>query len=240
MKSKKAIVLLLAMAMFAAACGSDSSSGASGASDTASGGSGGGGVIDVDTIVNVDTAACEEAPTGDPIRVGMAMDFSDVVGFVDIPGSMFVPYLAELVNCNGGVNGQPVEVRVAEVGDDAALAAQDLLDWGANFLIGPPFADFALPILQTTEGQVPMFVAASTEPTLADAANNSYLVTFDDFGMSEAAAQWALDQGIDRAIMFTEGEGIPYTGVNPDAFACLLYTSPSPRDATLSRMPSSA
>ena len=26
----------------------------------------------------------------------------------------------------------------------------------------------------------------------------------------------------------------------PDVWACLLYTSPSPRDATLSRMPSSA
>ena len=26
----------------------------------------------------------------------------------------------------------------------------------------------------------------------------------------------------------------------PERFACLLYTSPSPRDATLSRMPSSA
>ena len=27
---------------------------------------------------------------------------------------------------------------------------------------------------------------------------------------------------------------------SPDPYACLLYTSPSPRDATLSRMPSSA
>ena len=72
----------------------------------------------------------------------------------------------------------------------------ELLDWGAHFLIGPPFADFALPILQTTEGNVPLFVAASTEPTLADAAINSFLVTFDDFGMSEAAAQWAIDEGI--------------------------------------------
>ena len=43
-------------------------------------------------------------------------------------------------------------------------------------------------------------------------------MTFDDFGMSEAAAQWAIDEGITRAIVFTEGEGIPYTGVNPDAF----------------------
>ena len=149
----------------------------------------------------------------------MAMDFSDVVGFVDIPGSNLVPYVAELINCSGGIDGSPVEVRVAEVGDDAGLAAQELLDWGAQFIIGPPFADFALPILQVTGGQVPLFVAASTEPTLADASINSYLVTFDDFGMSGAAAQWALDQGITRAIVFTEGEGIPYTGVNPDAFA---------------------
>ena len=30
------------------------------------------------------------------------------------------------------------------------------------------------------------------------------------------------------------------TGAEVEADACLLYTSPSPRDATLSRMPSSA
>ena len=38
-------------------------------------------------------------------------------------------------------------------------------------------------------------------------------------------------------------EGKPYAGQEKDvdaAYACLLYTSPSPRDATLSRMPSSA
>ncbi len=175
--------------------------------------------IDISHILSADLSNCEAAPTGEPIRVGMAMDFSDVVGFVDIPGSQLVPYVAELVNCRGGFNGSPVEVRVAEVGDDAALATQELLDFGAHFLIGPPFADFALPILQATGGQVPLFVAASTEPTLADASINSYLVTFDDHQMSGAAAQWALDQGITRAIVFTEGEGIPYTGVNPDAFA---------------------
>lgn len=175
--------------------------------------------LDIDAILAADLANCAEAPTGEPIKVGMAMDFSEVVGFVDIPGSNLVPFVAELANCAGGINGSPVEVRVAEVGDDAALAAQELLDWGAHFLIGPPFADFALPILQTTGGKVPMFVAASTEPTLADADNNSYLVTFDDNQMGAAAAQWAWDEGITRAILFTEGAGIPYTGVNPDAFA---------------------
>ncbi|MEM9562636.1 MAG: ABC transporter substrate-binding protein [Actinomycetota bacterium] len=174
--------------------------------------------LDIDAILSADLGNCAEAPTGDPIQVGMAMDFSDVVGFVDIPGSNLVPFVAEKANCAGGIDGRPVEVRVAEVGDDAALATQELLDWGAHFLIGPPFADFALPILQTTQGQVPLFVAASTEPTLADSSINSYLVSFDDNQMSAAAAQWALDEGITRAIVFTEGEGVPYSGVNPDAF----------------------
>ncbi len=212
MRLRFAIALLAVFALVAAACGdSDSDTDESGGSD-------GGGVLDIDAILGADLDNCAEAPSGDAIKVGMAMDFSDVVGFVDIPGSNLVPYIAELANCSGGIGGRPIEVRVSEVGDDAALATQELLDWGAHFLIGPPFADFALPILQTTEGKVPLFVAASTEPTLADASINSYLVSFDDNLMAAAAAQWAWGEGITRAIVFTEGEGVPYTGVNPDAF----------------------
>lgn len=221
MKLTRLLAMLFAFTLVAAACGSDGDTDVSAESDDGGGEAAAatGEGLDIDAILAADLANCAEAPTGDPIRVGMAMDFSEVVGFVDIPGSNLVPWVAEKANCAGGVNGSPVEVRVAEVGDDAALAAQELLDWGAHFIIGPPFADFALPILQTTGGEVPVFVAASTEPTLADASINSYLVTFDDNQMSAAVAQWALDEGITRAIIFTEGEGVPYTGVNPDAFA---------------------
>ena len=53
-------------------------------------------------------------------------------------------------------------------------------------------------------------------------------------------------------LLFTPGEGFRYSTygftllsaaiqeVSQQPFFCLLYTSPSPRDATLSRMPSSA
>ena len=176
--------------------------------------------VDIRAALNADLDNCAPAPTGDPIRVGMAMDFSDVVGFVDIPGSKLVPHFANLINCTGGVDGSPVEVRVEDVGGDATtagVAAEQLLDWGAHFLIGPPFADFTLPILQATDGQVPVFVAASTEPTLSDIENNSFLVSFDDRGQSSAAAEWALDQGITRAFVFTQPG--PYTGYNPDVFS---------------------
>ncbi|MGA9279633.1 ABC transporter substrate-binding protein [Ilumatobacter sp.] len=191
-----------------------------GGGDEASAPSSGDAAVDIDAMLAADLDNCEEAPTGDPIKVGMAMDFSEVVGFVDIPGSQLVPYAASLINCIGGMNGAPVEVRVEDVGGDATtagVAAETLLDWGAQVLIGPPFADFALPILQATGGEVPLFVAASTEPTLADVEKNSYLVSFDDNGQATAAAEYALDQGITRAFVFTQPG--PYTGLNPDVFS---------------------
>ena len=54
-----------------------------------------------------------------------------------------------------------------------------------------------------------------------------------DMGEEVLVIQWGmtLEDGT--------GEGLP-ASVVVHAFRCLLYTSPSPRDATLSRMPSSA
>ena len=49
--------------------------------------------LDVDAVLAADLSDCAAAPSGDPIRVGMAMDFSDVVGFVDIPGSVSYTHL---------------------------------------------------------------------------------------------------------------------------------------------------
>jgi len=53
------------------------------------------------------------------------------------------------------------------------------------------------------------------------------------------------DDPVDEAFTFSPGgEGDPVVMVEDEvvtvSFTCLLYTSPSPRDATLSRMPSSA
>ena len=176
--------------------------------------------IDLDAVLAADLANCEAAPTGDPIVVGMAMDFGEFGGFADIPGSEAVAYLAELINCTGGVDGSPVETQIRDIQGDpqvTAQATQELLDAGAHFLIGPPFADFGQPVLQVTGGQVPVFFAASTEPSLPDVSVNSFLVTFDDTKQATAAAEYALEQGFTRAITFSSPG--PYFGYNPETFA---------------------
>ena len=105
--------------------------------------------------------------------------------------------------------------------------------------------------------------ANSIEDTIPPTANFSTASTLDDFrtikftNLSFEAINYAWDFGTgtsdEKDPTFTfPGEGIfPVTltasdgrGVSDmitiDVNVCLLYTSPSPRDATLSRMPSSA
>jgi branched-chain amino acid transport system substrate-binding protein len=233
MTSKRLAALLAGIALIAASCGGSSSDGGSAttaagdtgttaAGDTATtagGGSASGPAVDLDAVLAVDMANCAPAPTGEPIKVGMAMDFSEVSGFADIPGSEAAQFMAEMINCAGGVDGSPVETQVQDIQGDpevTARATQDLLDFGSHFLIGPPFADFGQPVLQVTGGKVPVFFAASTEPSLPDVAANSFLVSFDDTRQATAAAQFALDRGFTRAITFSSPG--PYFGYNPEIF----------------------
>lgn len=237
---KRAVTVLCAASLVLAACGGDDddsgdagtsatadtatasadtgSATASGSADTGSAPAGSA-PIDIDAVLATDLNACAPEPTGDPIKVGMALDYSEVSGFADIPGGKAASYFAELINCAGGVNGSPVEVQVKDVQGDpttATTVTQELIDGGSHFLIGPPFADFGQPILQVTGGKVPVFFAASTEPSLPDAGALSFLVTFDDTMQATAAAEWALDNGFTKAITFSSPG--PYFGYNPEVF----------------------
>lgn len=238
---KRTVTVLCAASLVLAACGGDDEESsaaeeptatASEPAETASeptatasepadtgGAASGSAPVDIDAVLATDLAACAEAPTGEPIKVGMALDYSEVSGFADIPGGKAAAYFAELINCAGGVNGSPVEVQVKDVQGDpttATTVTQELIDGGAHFLIGPPFADFGQPILQVAGGNVAVFFAASTEPTLSNADALSFLVTFDDTMQATAAAGWALDNGFTRAITFSSPG--PYFGYNPEIF----------------------
>ena len=55
--------------------------------------------------------------------------------------------------------------------------------------------------------------------------------------------KWTIDfqEHLENSVMFTNVTGGEWKNIrNPRTDACLLYTSPSPRDRTRSRMPSSA
>ena len=101
--------------------------------------------------------------------------------------------------------------------DVTQRAAQDLLDQGVDAILGPPFSDFGLPLLQVVNGQVPVLFVASTEPVLPDAELNSFLVPFDDPAQATAAAEFSLGEGWETAVTFSSADA-PYFEQNPATF----------------------
>jgi branched-chain amino acid transport system substrate-binding protein len=216
MRAKLGIGLLIVFTLLAAACGDDSDSGdGGGTSDDGEVLAG----LDVDAILASDGTDCEE-PSGDPLLIGYAADFSELGGYADGPGADAAQFMADRINCAGGVDGTPVEVTVQDIQGDPDVtqrAAQDLLDQGVHAILGPPFSDFGLPLLQVVNGQVPVLFVASTEPVLPDAELNSFLVPFDDPAQATAAAEFSRREGWETAVTFSSADA-PYFEQNPATF----------------------
>lgn len=220
MDERRWLVALIALVVLAAACGNGVDEAEEAVDDeVAPGIAPGSANLDLQAFLAVDLNACEPEPTGEPLRIGYAADLSEVGGFVDVPGSEAAQFMADLINCAGGVNGHPVEVTVQDIQGDPEItqrAAQDLLGAGVHGILGPPFADFGLPLLQVTNAEIPVLFVSSTEPILPDTDQLSFLVTFDDTVQATAAAQFAVEQGFETAVTFSSPG--PYFGYNPEVF----------------------
>ncbi|HLT97821.1 MAG TPA: ABC transporter substrate-binding protein [Acidimicrobiia bacterium] len=217
-KIRTSTATLAVLALVLTACGGDA-----GTDTTATSGGGNGGTagaeLDVDAILASAGGDCEE-PTGDPLHIGYAADLSEVGGYADAPGSEAARFMAELINCAGGVGGVPVQVTVQDIQGNPEVtqrAAQDLLEAGVHAILGPPFSDFGLPLLTAVNQQVPVIFVASTEEVLSDASIGAFLTAFDDKAQATAAAQFALDQGWETAVTFSSPDA-PYFEQNPRLF----------------------
>jgi len=97
------------------------------------------------------------------------------------------------------------------------------------------------------------FTFSASTSTLGDVALSenvelsSLNLRYEDYRLRDAAGEARVlasiaERGIEEPLegVDTPGERFLLDGFKRRRSACLLYTSPSPRDATLSRMPSSA
>ena len=137
--------------------------------------------------------------------------------------------------------GYEVEILYSQ-GDSARERqnVEDLITQGIQVLIITPHDGTAAAAAAEAARAADVKVI-SYDRLIRDPAAVDYYVTFDSIAVGAQQAQFLVDNA--------EGEGNPlylYAGAATDNNAfiffegCLLYTSPSPRDRTRSRMPSSA
>jgi branched-chain amino acid transport system substrate-binding protein len=176
--------------------------------------------LDVDAILANAGGDCQQ-PEGDPLIIGYAPDFSELGGFADIPASEAAGFMVDLINCAGGLDGTPIQYIVQPAdGLDLELtlrSAQDLVDAGAHVVLGPPFSDVGLPLLNVLGGQIPAIHVGSTEAIMADPSIYSFLMSFTDQVQGSAAGEWAFDNGYTTAVTLSSSDA-PYFEENPRAF----------------------
>ena len=133
--------------------------------------------------------------------------------------------------------------------DLALQGGVDLVQLREKGLTGGPLLELACGLRRVTEGRALLFVNERVDVAAACGADG---VQLGEEGLSVQAARRVAGPGmlVGRSVHTVEG-AVTAAGEGADllllgavfatpSHACLLYTSPSPRDGLLSRMPSSA
>ena len=107
------------------------------------------------------------------------------------------------------------------------------IDGGADIILGPPFSNFGLPMVEEANGEVPLLFVTSTELVLSDPARGSFLTSFNDNVQASAAAQFALEQGFTTAVTMSSTD-IPYLNVTTGAFTEVFEAGSGSVEADLS------
>ena len=168
------------------------------------------------------TSAPSDCTLDEPLKIGYAADF-DLGGIGDVPASSAAQFVIDQVNAAGGVGGKPVEYEIKQISQTppdyaaAQRAVQELIDGGADILLGPPFSDYGAPLLEVTKGELPVLFVTSTEVTLSDPAQGAFLVSFNDRVQASAAAEFAGKQGYQTAVTMSSSD-IPYLNITTSAF----------------------
>jgi branched-chain amino acid transport system substrate-binding protein len=170
----------------------------------------------------VAAAASSDCALEEPLKIGFAADFN-LGGISDKPASAAAKFIIDGVNKAGGVGGKPVEYEIKQISADPAdypaaqRGVQELIDGGADIILGPPFSDYGNPLLEVTKGEKPVLFVGSTETVLPDPSRGAFLVSFNDKVQGSAAAEFALKKGFKTAVTISSNE-IPYTNIPQAAF----------------------
>jgi branched-chain amino acid transport system substrate-binding protein len=216
MKSTRLLAAAAAAALTLAACGSSSddaaeTTAAAAAETTAAA-----------AETTVAAAASSDCALEEPLKIGFAADFN-LGGISDKPASAAAKFIIDGVNKAGGVGGKPVEYEIKQISADPAdypaaqRGVQELIDGGADIILGPPFSDYGNPLLEVTKGEKPVLFVGSTETVLPDPSRGAFLVSFNDKVQGSAAAEFALKKGFKTAVTISSNE-IPYTNIPQAAF----------------------
>ncbi|MDB3861096.1 ABC transporter substrate-binding protein [Paracoccaceae bacterium] len=156
--------------------------------------------------------------SADTIKIGLGIPMTgDYAPYSEWQGARC---MAEMINAKGGVNGMQIEVLTQDSGADTQTAislAQKFLDEGVVMLGTIPFSDTMIPVAQIAQPYgVSIFQPQSTQVEMhAGIVNNFFTGVSPDPFTATAAANYALEQGVQNVVLMTSDEGGSWSARTP-------------------------
>lgn len=161
------------------------------------------------------------AAAEDQLVIGYAAAVTGGLAPYDSPDG--VTCRVEQINEAGGILGKPIKLIIRDTKSDAVTASnvgQELLDLGANVILGPPTDDGLIPIAQLAlPKSIPVLSVGATQPAFPIASpENGYLVPFGDNASAAGAAEVAYAAGHRKAVLLIANDVGAYSAITPEYF----------------------
>ena len=136
------------------------------------------------------------------------------------------------------IQGTANEVEVAESSGTVTVGLPDNVTISGNLTVSGTTTTVSSSTLNVADPLINL----ATNNNSSDAVDIGFYGLYDTSGSQDLYAGLFRDAGDGKFKLFKDNQAAPTTTVNTSGtgYACLLYTSPSPRDKRQSRMPSSA
>lgn len=187
----RSLALLLVLLLLAAACG---------------GGNGEPAETDAPGDSPAETEdGTEGEASGEPIKVGVLMDLSQVYSFIGNPSLAGVEAAVDAINRDGGIDGRPIELVVNDDRTDpenARALYEEMANQGVVAVVGPNASATMVPLApKVQEVEVPSLSLAAVSDLHRPARPYLYATGLHVFDSALIDAKWIADQGVDSPVV---------------------------------------
>ncbi|GAB1409825.1 ABC transporter substrate-binding protein [Desulfovibrionales bacterium] len=158
----------------------------------------------------------------DTIKLGCFFDLSGRASFIGTPSKLVAEMLVEKINAEGGINGQQIELLIADTEGDPAKAATIATKFihkdKVVALIGPTLTDTGMSVKKIVEsGKIPIAMTVGGDPVIMGGKFGSYNWIFKSPQRSQTAVErlctYLQEQGLTKIALLSADDGFGKDGL---------------------------
>lgn len=161
------------------------------------------------------------ALAAEPIKIGAFFDLSGRAAFIGTPTKLVAEMVVDKINAQGGINGRPLELVIADTEANparaASIAKKFIYKDQVAAIIGPTLTDTGMAAKKVVEkGRIPTFMTVGGDPVIMGGKFGSFDWVFKSPQRSSTAVErlfmYLKEKGLTRVALLTAADGFGKDG----------------------------